>query len=122
MSEQQLKLLSFSGKIRTLHFTWVAFFISFMLWFSHAPLMGIIREAMHLSDQEVKLLLILNVALTIPARIVVGMLVDKLGPRAMFSVILIVGGIVAFGFALSQDYQQLAIARFFIRFLWERGS
>ena len=79
--------------------------------------MGIIREAMHLSDQEVKLLLILNVALTIPARIVVGMLVDKLGPRAMFSVILIVGGIVAFGFALSQDYQQLAIARFLSGFV-----
>lgn len=117
MSEQQLNLLSFSGKIRTLHLTWFAFFISFMVWFSHAPLMGIIRETMHLSDQEVKLLLILNVALTIPARIVVGMLVDKLGPRAMFSVILIVGGIVAFGFALAQDYQQLAIARFLSGFV-----
>ena len=93
MSDQQLNLLSFSGKIKVLHLTWFAFFISFMAWFAHAPLMAAIRETMHLSDQEVKVLLILNVALTIPARIVVGMLVDKLGPRAMFSTILIVGGI-----------------------------
>ncbi len=88
-----------------------------MVWFAHAPLLAAIRETMHLSDQEVKVLLILNVALTIPARIVVGMLVDKLGPRAMFSIILIVGGIMTIGFALAQDYQQLAITRFLSGFV-----
>ena len=117
MSNQQLHLLSFSGKIRVLHLTWFAFFISFMMWFAHAPLLAVIRETMHLSDQEVKVLLILNVALTIPARIVVGLLVDKLGPRAMFSMILIVGGIMTIGFALAQDYQQLAITRFLSGFV-----
>ncbi|KAF3981931.1 MAG: NarK family nitrate/nitrite MFS transporter [Methylococcales symbiont of Hymedesmia sp. n. MRB-2018] len=118
MSAKQLNLLAFNKpEIRTLHLTWFAFFISFMVWFAHAPLMVVIREAMHLTEQEVKILLILNVALTIPARIVVGMLVDKYGPRQMFSSILILGGLISIGFAFTQTYQQLAIVRFFSGFV-----
>ena len=77
-----LNLLSFSGNIRVLHLTWFAFFITFVVWFSHAPLMASIQKTFQLSDQEVKTLLILNVALTIPARIIVGMLVDSFGPAS----------------------------------------
>ncbi len=117
MTSNKLNLLSFSGNIRILHLTWFAFFISFMVWFAHAPLMVIIRDAMHLTEQEVKILLILNVALTIPARIVVGMLVDKYGPRQMFSSILILGGLISIGFAFTQTYQQLAIVRFLSGFV-----
>lgn len=114
----KLNLLAFSKpEIRTLHLTWFAFFLSFMVWFAHAPLMVVIRDAMHLSDQQVKILLILNVALTIPARIVVGMLVDKYGPRQMFSSILILGGLISIGFAFTQTYQQLAIVRFLSGFV-----
>lgn len=79
--------------------------------------MVVIREAMNLSEQEVKILLILNVALTIPARIVVGMLVDKHGPRFMFSSILVLGGLISIGFACTQNYQQLAIVRFLSGFV-----
>ncbi len=61
-----------------------------MVWFNHAPLMPIIREVFNLTSQEVSVLLMLNVALTIPARIIVGMMVDNYGPRKMFSGILIV--------------------------------
>jgi len=118
MSAKQLNLLAFNKpEIRILHLTWFAFFISFMVWFAHAPLMVVIREAMHLTDQEVKILLILNVALTIPARIVVGMLVDKYGPKQMFSSILILGGLISIGFAFTQTYQQLAIVRFLSGFV-----
>ena len=118
MSAKQLNLLAFNKpEIRILHLTWFAFFISFMVWFAHAPLMVVIRDAMHLTDQEVKILLILNVALTIPARIVVGMLVDKYGPRQMFSSILILGGLISIGFAFTQTYQQLAIVRFLSGFV-----
>lgn len=118
MSSNQLNLLAFNKpEIRTLHLTWFAFFLSFMVWFAHAPLMVVIRDAMNLSNQEVKILLILNVALTIPARIVVGMLVDKYGPRQMFSTILILGGLISIGFAFTQNYQQLAIVRFLSGFV-----
>ena len=118
MVSSQFNLLAFNKpEIRTLHLTWFAFFISFMVWFAHAPLMVVIRDSMHLSEQEVKLLLILNVALTIPARIVVGMLVDKYGPRQLFSSILILGGLISIGFAFTQTYQQLAIVRFLSGFV-----
>ncbi|MCK4843310.1 MAG: MFS transporter [Methylococcales bacterium] len=118
MTASQLNLLAFNKpEIRTLHLTWFAFFLSFMVWFAHAPLMVVIRDAMQLTEQEVKILLILNIALTIPARIVVGMLVDKYGPKQLFSSILILGGLISIGFAFTQSYQQLAIVRFLLGFV-----
>ncbi len=105
------------ASIRTLHLTWIAFFVSFMVWFAHAPLMPFIREALQLTDQQTKVLLILNVAITIPARILVGMLVDRFGPRILYAGILILGGILSLLFALAQDYQQLALLRFLAGFV-----
>ncbi len=117
MSDNKINIFSFEGKNRTLHFTWVAFFITFVVWFNHAPLMVSIREALQLSDQEVKTLLILNVALTIPARIIIGMLVDKFGPRLIYSLLLAIGSIPCFMFALADDFEQLALARFLMGFI-----
>ena len=113
----KLNLLSFSGKSKILHMSWIAFFISFFVWFNHAPLLLYIRDSMGLSDQEIKTLLILNVALTIPARVIVGMLVDKLGPRIMFSALLSISSILCFGFAFAENYQQLAMMRFLLGFV-----
>lgn len=81
MSSQKLNLFSFSGNIKILHMTWMAFFISFVVWFNHAPLMLAIAKTLNLSQPEIKTILILNVALTIPARIVIGILVDKFYPQ-----------------------------------------
>ncbi len=116
-SKSKLNLFSFTGNMRILHLTWFAFFITFMVWFAHAPLMVVIRETFGLSDQEVKALLILNVAMTIPARIVVGMLVDRFGPRVMFSSILILSGFMCIAFSMAQNYQQLATMRFLLGFV-----
>jgi NNP family nitrate/nitrite transporter-like MFS transporter len=117
MSGISIKLLDLSDKkIKTLHFTWFAFFISFMIWFSHAPLIVAIQNTFGLSEQEVKALLIMNVALTIPARIIVGMMVDKYGPRIMFSTLLVISSILCFFFAFAQTYEQLALARFLLGF------
>ena len=100
------------GKIRTLHFAWFAFFLTFVIWFNHAPLIAYIREALHLSDQQVKALLILNVALTIPARIAIGMLIDRFGPRSVYTGLLVACGLLCFAFASAQSFEQLALARF----------
>ncbi|HRH78737.1 MAG TPA: MFS transporter, partial [Cellvibrionaceae bacterium] len=54
------------GKIKILHLTWFAFFITFIMWFSQASLLPFIKQAFALTDGQVKALLILNVALTIP--------------------------------------------------------
>lgn len=117
MSESKLNLLSFNGKTRTLHLTWFAFFLSFMVWFNHAPLMAYIQEAFHLTNQEVKALLIINVALTIPARIIIGMLVDRFGPRITYSSLLFVSSFICFFFALADSYEMLLISRFALGFV-----
>ena len=117
MSETKLKLFSFSGNIRILHLTWFAFFLTFVVWLGLGPMMPFIKEALSLSDQQAKVLLILNVAMTIPARIIVGMLVDKYGPRILFSSILILGGAISIFFAWADSYDTLALLRFLSGFI-----
>ncbi len=103
-------------RISMLHFSWIAFFITFFLWFCHASLMPFIKDSFGLSTAEAKALLFLNVALTIPARIWVGALVDKFGPRLMCSLLLALSGIFCLAFAAAQSYSQLAAARFLLGF------
>ena len=117
-SSGKLNLLNFgSPSIRTLHFSWFAFFLSFVLWFSHAPMRDIISESFNLTKAQWKALLILNVALTIPARILIGILVDKFGPRLTYSLLLMAGGIACSIFALSTSYEMLALTRFLMGFV-----
>jgi len=104
-------------KIKTLHITWFAFFLSFMVWFNHAPLLVFMKEAFDMSSQQVKALMILNVALTIPARIFIGILVDKIGPRKVYSGLLILSSFFCIGFAFAQTYEQLALLRFLMGFV-----
>ncbi|WP_019603560.1 NarK family nitrate/nitrite MFS transporter [Teredinibacter turnerae] len=113
----KLNLVDFSqANIRTLHLTWFAFFLTFVMWFSHAPMKPLIMAAFDLSVPQWKALLILNVALTIPARIVIGILVDKFGPRTVYSTLLVISGVLCVGFAFAQSYEQLAIMRFAMGF------
>ncbi len=115
---ERLNLFNFGkANIRTLHITWFAFFMTFLVWLSLGPMMPFIQEALSLTDQQAKVLLILNVAMTIPSRIIVGMLVDKFGPRIMFSSILILGGFISIAFAWADSYQSLAIMRFLSGFI-----
>ena len=113
----KLNLFSFSGKVKILHLSWFAFFLSFFVWFNMAPLLGFMRETLQMTDQQIKILLILNVALTIPARIVVGMLVDHFGPRRMYSLLLVISAFLCFGFAWAETFEQLAIMRFLLGFV-----
>jgi NNP family nitrate/nitrite transporter-like MFS transporter len=117
MSNSKLSLLSFSGKTKTLHLTWIAFFISFLVWFNHAPLLIAIKDTLGLTDQQIKTLLILNVALTIPARIIIGMLVDKFGPKRTYSTLLALGSLPCFMFASADSFERLALARFLLGFV-----
>jgi len=106
-----------SERVRTLHLTWFAFFISFYIWFNAAPLMPYIREALGLTDQQIKVLMILNVSLTIPARIAIGMLVDKFGPRIMYSLLLSISGVLCILFAMTNTFEQMALMRFLLAFV-----
>ncbi len=117
MNTQSLNFFSFTGKMKILHATWLAFFITFIVWFSHAPLILVIADSLALSKSEIKTILILNVALTIPARIVIGILVDKFGPKRTFSALLALGSLPTFMFAFADNFEQLALARFFSGFI-----
>ncbi|MCK5918223.1 MAG: MFS transporter [Cocleimonas sp.] len=115
---ERLNIFAFGkANIRTLHYTWFAFFMTFVVWLGLGPMMPFIKEALALTDQQAKVLLILNVAMTIPARIIVGMLVDRLGPKIMFSSILILGGLISIAFAWADSYETLAILRFLSGFI-----
>ena len=118
MNTHRLKLLDFSNKsVATLHFTWFAFFLTFVMWFSLPSLKPLITASIEMTPQQWAALLTLNVALTIPARIVVGSLVDKFGPRAIYSGLLIISGAVLIAFASAQTYEQLALFRFLLGFV-----
>ena len=117
-----LNLLNFAEqKIKMLHLTWFAFFLTFVIWFAHAPLLIHIKQALALTDAQIKALLILNVAITIPARIVVGMLVDRYGPRIMYSLLLFISALLCIGFAFAQTYDALALFRFLLGFVGAGG-
>ncbi len=103
--------------IRILHYTWFAFFMTFVVWLGLGPMMPFIKDSLGLTDQQAKVLLILNVAMTIPSRIVVGMLVDRFGPRIMYTIILVLGGLISIAFAWADSYEQLALLRFLSGFI-----
>ena len=116
-SSMRANFLSFTGRAKILHTTWFAFFVTFLVWFNHAPLLVMIQETMGLTDQQIKTLLILNVALTIPARIVTGMLVDVYGPRKTYSAMLFITALLSFFFATATSFEALALSRFLMGFV-----
>lgn len=117
MTTDTFNIFSMRGKMKILHLSWMAFFITFVVWFNHAPMLQAIAASLGLAPAEVKTLLILNVALTIPARVVIGMLTDRFGPRLIYSLLLAVCSVPCFMFALADDFMQAAIARFLLGFI-----
>lgn len=102
-------------QVQILHLAWLAFFVSFYAWFNMAPLASTMVESVEwLTMDHISILLILNVALTIPARMVIGMLLDKLGPRIVFTALLIGMSVPIFIFAFGNSWAQLAISRLMI--------
>ncbi len=105
------EMWQFRGRYKILHMTWFAFFLSFVVWFNMPPLATTIKADMGLADAQIKTLAICNVALTVPARIIIGMLLDKFGPRLTYSVLLMYAAIPCIMFASAQNFSQLVIAR-----------
>ncbi|KAB8137623.1 NarK/NasA family nitrate transporter [Gracilibacillus oryzae] len=101
-----------SERIKVLHFTWFAFFVAFFAWFSMAPLATKMMADMDwLTSQHIAALGICNVVLTIPARIIIGQLLDKFGPRVVYSGLLITMSVPAIIFAFGDNWAQLMVSR-----------
>jgi NNP family nitrate/nitrite transporter-like MFS transporter len=77
-----------------------------------APLASsMLASADWLTKDDIRLFAIANVALTIPARILVGMALDKWGPRRVFSVLMVTMSVPTFFFAFGDTREQLFVAR-----------
>ena len=118
---QRLKLLEQSEKIslfkfrtpqmRAFHFSWFAFFLAFFGWFGIAPLMAIVREDLQLTNTQVGNTIIASVAITVLARLVVGWMCDRHGPRLTYTWLLIIGSIPVMGIGLAQNYETFLLFR-----------
>ena len=96
---------------RTLHLTWIAFFLTFVAWFNMAPFNTTIMHQLGLTETQINILMICNVVLTIPARIIIGTLTDHYGPQKVFSGLLLFAGVVCITFSLAQSFEGLLINR-----------
>lgn len=101
-----------NAEIKALHLTWIAFFMSFYVWFNMAPLASSMLASVDwLTRDDIRLFAIANVALTIPARIIVGMALDRFGPRRVFSVLMVLMAIPALVFAFGDTREVLFMSR-----------
>ncbi|MEL7475505.1 MAG: MFS transporter, partial [Cyanobacteria bacterium J06555_12] len=66
------ELFQLRGRYKVLHLTWFAFFLSFVVWFNYAPLATTIQEELGLTDGQRGVIGLCNIALTVPARIIIG--------------------------------------------------
>src|SRR5688572_26338319 len=80
-----------SPQMRAFHVTWFAFFLCFFGWFGISPLMSIVREDLHLTTQQVGDTIIAGVFITILARLIIGVVADRIGPRITYSFLLVFG-------------------------------
>ncbi|WP_303922224.1 MFS transporter [Draconibacterium sediminis] len=100
--------------MKTFHITWFSFFLCFFGWFGVAPLMAVIREELLLSKSQIGNIIIASVMITIFARLLIGWIADKIGPRITYTWLLIVGSLPVMLIGLSNDYTSFLIFRLLI--------
>ena len=115
MKATRLALFDFkTPAMRAFHVTWSAFFLCFFAWFGVAPLMPVIRAEFGLDKAQVGNILIASVAATVIARLAVGWLCDRFGPRRVYAGLLAVGALPVMGIGLAHDYASFLAFRFAI--------
>ncbi|WP_422359725.1 MFS transporter [Reichenbachiella sp.] len=101
-----------STQMRTFHLSWIAFFLCFFGWFAHAPLMNsTIGPDMDLTKAQKITAFIASVGVTIFARLLIGNLCDKIGPRKSYTYLLIFGAIVVAGSSFAYNWETYLISR-----------
>ncbi len=90
-------------QIRAFHMSWFAFFLCFFAWFGIAPLMTVVRDELHLTQSQIGWSIIASVAITVVARLVMGWLCDRIGPRLSYTWLLVLGSIPVMLIGVAQD-------------------
>nr|WKN38376.1 NarK family nitrate/nitrite MFS transporter [Tunicatimonas sp. TK19036] len=98
-------------QMRTFHLSWFAFFLCFFGWFGIAPLMAVVRDELDLTKGQIGNIIISSVAITVFARLAIGWLCDKIGPRITYTYLLILGSIPVILIGLSNSYESFLLFR-----------
>jgi MFS transporter, NNP family, nitrate/nitrite transporter len=101
-------------QMRAFHMTWIAFFLCFFAWFGIAPLMPIVRKELGLTPQQIKWCIVASVSITIFARVLIGWLCDRIGPRLAYTWLLVLSSLPVMGIGLSYDFTTFMIFRLLI--------
>ena len=108
----RINLFSFARPhMRTFHLTWFAFFLAFFGWFGIAPMMALVRDDLGLTKTQIGNTIIASVAITIVARLLIGWLCDRIGPRLAYSGLLVLGSIPVMCIGLAQTYESFLLFR-----------
>lgn len=97
--------------MRAFHMSWLAFFLAFFGWFGIAPLMPIVRDELGLTKTQIGNTIIASVAITVVARLFIGWLCDRIGPRRTYSWLLLVGSLPVMGIGLASRYESFLLFR-----------
>ncbi|MBG6132200.1 NNP family nitrate/nitrite transporter-like MFS transporter [Aquimarina sp. EL_43] len=113
-----LNLLNYkSVSIRTFWITSIAFFLCFFAWFGIVPFMPDVIKDLGLTPDEKWNSIIVAVSGTIFARLLIGKLCDKYGPRICYTWLLIFGAVPVILLGFVQTPIQFIICRLFIGFI-----
>jgi NNP family nitrate/nitrite transporter-like MFS transporter len=108
----KLNIFSLKGvQMQTFHITWLTFFFCFFAWFGIAPLMPIISEQLHLTKAQKGNVAIAAVSATIIARLLVGKLTDRFGPRKVYTWLLVICAFPVMFIGLADSYMTFLLFR-----------
>jgi NNP family nitrate/nitrite transporter-like MFS transporter len=108
----KLNIFSLKGvQMKTFHITWLTFFFCFFAWFGMAPLMKIAREQLHLTQDQVGNIQIASVSATILARLLIGRMVDRFGPKIVYTWLLVICAVPVLLIGTSHSYTSFLLFR-----------
>lgn len=111
----RITLFNFSTPpMRAFHMTWFAFFLCFFAWFGIAPLMKVVREEMALTKSQIGWCIIGSVVVTVVARLVIGWMCDRIGPRLTYTGLLVLGALPVMGIGLAETFETFLLFRVLI--------
>ncbi|KAI9265059.1 major facilitator superfamily domain-containing protein [Phascolomyces articulosus] len=79
--------------MRALHFAWFSFMVAFMSWYAIPPIVVHIAKDLDIAPVEIYDANMVSVAITILARLVIGPLCERFGPRRVMCSVLLLGAI-----------------------------
>lgn len=114
----KLNLVNFKSiPIRTFWITSISFFMCFFAWFGIIPFMPDVVKDLGLTPDQKWNSIILAVSGTVFARLLIGKLCDKFGPRLCYTWLLVLGAIPVILCGLVQTPLQFLVCRLFIGFI-----